>query len=380
MAVVKRLVVLLGLALVVVVLPASAAPLPILASQDLWPVFAPDGRHVAFTRVNGQGRVFTLEVVDAQTGRTVPIAQNQAQLSPSWSSDGRIAYASGGNLYVANAGGSVKTRYAAPQKAFAPAWRPHSDQLAYLTTHDATNLDLWVAGQLWVKGVIGQPSWSPNGSKLAFQRDGSIWVASAPLTVTRLAVTNVQPGSPVWSPDGSQVAYSAAGSIYVVAGDGFSPPRKVAGAFRDVGPLAWTPAGDALAYTVAGGVELTFVSPEPRSSLLVKGAAAGTSFAPTDPQGRVLAYSGPRPTCPGHDAIRLYDSVTLSGTCAIVGTPGPDVIEGTQSWGDVVLGGLGDDKIHVGDRHTDVVDCGPGRDEVWADKLDKLSHCEVVHR
>src|SRR5438270_465054 len=82
-----------GLGLVVAAIPASAAPLPILASQDLWPVFAPDGRHVAFTRVNGQGRVFTLEVVDAQTGRTVAIGQNQGQLSPSWSSDGRIAYA-----------------------------------------------------------------------------------------------------------------------------------------------------------------------------------------------------------------------------------------------------------------------------------------------
>jgi Tol biopolymer transport system component len=139
--VVKRLFVLLGLAVVVAALPASAAPLPILASQDLWPVFAPDGRHVAFTRVNGQGRVFTLEVVDAQTGRTVEIARNQGQLPPSWSVDGRMAYAAGGNLYIANLNGT-ETRHAAPQKAYAPAWRPHSEQLAYLTTHDATNLDL----------------------------------------------------------------------------------------------------------------------------------------------------------------------------------------------------------------------------------------------
>jgi hypothetical protein len=94
----------------------------------------------------------------------------------------------------------------------------------------------------------------------------------------------------------------------------------------------------------------------------------------------VLAYSGPRPACPGHDGIRLYGAGALTGTCAIVGTPGPDVIEGTQFWGDVILGGLGDDRIHVGDGHTDAVDCGPGRDVVWADKLDKLSHCEVVHR
>jgi Tol biopolymer transport system component len=372
--------VLFGLTLVIAALPASAGRLPILASQDLWPAFAPDGRHVAFTRVNGQGRVFTLDVVDAQTRRVVQIGQNQAQLSPSWSGDGRLAYASGGNLYIANADGTGKARYPAPQKAFAPAWRPHSEQLAYLTTHGATNLDLWVAGTLWVKGVIGQPAWSPDGSEIAFQRDGSIWFATAPLRAARLAVTDVQPGSPVWSPDGRRIAYSAAGSVYVVAPDGSSPPLKVAGPFRDVGPLAWAPAGDALAYTVARGVEVTNLTPSPHSSLLAAGAATGTSFAPTDPQGRVLAYSGPRPGCPGHDAIRLYDSATLTGTCTIAGTPGPDVIEGTQSWGDVILAGAGNDRIHAGDRHTDRIDCGPGRDEVWADRLDKLSHCEVVHR
>jgi Tol biopolymer transport system component len=375
---VKRLL-LLG-SLLVLAVPAAAAPLPILASQDLWPVFAPDGRHVAFTRVDGQGRMYTLEVVDALTRRTVPIGSNQGQLSPSWSADGRIAYASGGNLYVARADGSGKVRYPAPQKAYSPAWRPHSTALAYLTTHDATNLDLWVAGTLWAKGAIGHPAWSPDGARLAFQRDGSIWVATAPLTDIRVAVTNVEPGAPVWSPDGTQIAYAAGGSVYVVPGDGFSVPRRVAGPFRDVGPLSWSPAGDVVAYTVAGGVELTFVAPEPHSSLLVQGAASGTSFAPTDLQGRVLAYSGPRPGCPGHDSIRLYGGATLTGSCGIVGTPGADVIEGTPLWGDVILAGLGNDQIHASDRHTDRIDCGPGKDVVWADRLDRLSHCEVVHR
>jgi WD40 repeat protein len=375
---VKRLV-LLGAVLVLAV-PASAARLPILASQDLWPVFAPDGRHLAFTRVNGQGRVFALEVLDTQTQRIVPIGSSPAQIVATWSSDGRIAYAAGGGLYVANADGSGKQRYPAPESAFSPAWRPHSDELGYLTTHDATNLDLWVGSALWAKSAIGRPAWSPDGSRLAFQRDGGIWVATAPLTDLQVATTTVQPGAPVWSPDGTRIAYSAGGSVYVVAGDGFSAPRRVAGPFSGVGPLAWTPAGDALAYTIAAGVELTFVVPSPRSSLLVRGAATGISFAPTDPQGRVLAYSGPRPKCPGHDSIRLYGGETLTGSCAIVGTPGPDVIEGTPREGDVILAGLGNDRIHAGDGHTDTVDCGPGRDEVWADPLDRLSHCEVVHR
>jgi hypothetical protein len=56
------------------------------------------------------------------------------------------------------------------------------------------------------------------------------------------------------------------------------------------------------------------------------------------------------------------------------------VIEGTALWGDVILGLAGNDRIHANDRHTDRVNCGPGRDTVWADRTDRLTHCEIVHR
>jgi len=46
----------------------------------------------------------------------------------------------------------------------------------------------------------------------------------------------------------------------------------------------------------------------------------------------------------------------------------------------VIVAAGGNDKVRANDRHTDRVDCGPGRDEVWADRLDALAHCEVVHR
>jgi Tol biopolymer transport system component len=367
--------------MLVLAVPAAAAHLPILASQDIGPAYSPDGTHVAYTViVNGQGRVFELDVVDAGTKRVKRIATNAGALSPTWSSDGRIAYSSGGLLYTANADGSGKRRYVAPTKAYAPAWRPHSDQLAYLTSHGATNLDLWVAGTLRAKAAIGKPAWSPDGTKLAFQRDGAIWVTTGPGAETKLATTNIEPGSPVWSPDGKNVAYAVAGRVYVVPGDGSAAPKQVAGPFQDVGPLDWAPPSDTLAYTVRDGVELSVNEPTWHSRLLVTGAGNGVSFNPQNSHGDVLAYSAPIPGCPGHLGIRIYDDRVIAGSCTILGTAGADVIEGTQSWGDVILAGAGNDKIHAGDRHTDHIDCGPGRDEVWADKVDKLSHCEIVHR
>src|SRR4051794_11960659 len=85
----------------VLAVPASAAKLPILASQDWWPVFSPDGGSIAFTRVDGQGRVFTLDVVPARGGRVVRLAQAGSQLLPSWSPDSsHLAYQAGGRIYT----------------------------------------------------------------------------------------------------------------------------------------------------------------------------------------------------------------------------------------------------------------------------------------
>src|SRR5438046_1176683 len=42
--------------------------------------------------------------------------------------------------------------------------------------------------------------------------------------------------------------------------------------------------------------------------------------------------------------------------------------------------GPGDDKISSANGIAEVVRCGSGRDEVWADRSDKLIGCQRVHR
>ncbi len=59
------------------------------------------------------------------------------------------------------------------------------------------------------------------------------------------------------------------------------------------------------------------------------------------------------------------------GADSITGGPGQDTIEG----------GRGADLIQAADRQRDVVRCGPGRDRVIADKIDRVARdCEVVRR
>jgi Tol biopolymer transport system component len=278
-----------------------------------WPVAAPGGAHIAFTKVYSQR--MELDVLDMKTQRTVQIGTSPGQLSPTWSPSGdRLAYAAGGVLYVVSPNGSGKHRYLAPAKSFAPAWRPGSTQLAYLTTHGARNTDLWVGGALWARDAIGRPAWSTDGTMLAFQRDDGVYVATGAGAVKRIA-SIANPGQPAWSPDGKTIAYTAGDALFVVAADGSSPPRRIASNLRNPGPPSWSPSGRQIAVSRAGGVWVANLQgggyPVDQSAHAL---GVGTSWDGAD-----LLISASAPRCSARTSIvRVRPSgaaTALAGTC-----------------------------------------------------------------
>lgn len=69
----------------------------------------------------------------------------------------------------------------------------------------------------------------------------------------------------------------------------------------------------------------------------------------------------------------------LSGKDVVAGGSGNDRIVGGFN-PDRIKAGTGDDRISAFDRSSDVVDCGPGRDRVVANRRDVLEGCERVIR
>jgi hypothetical protein len=218
---------------------------------------------------------------------------------------------------------------------------------------------------------------------LAVQRDDGIYVLTDAGSERKLAAVS-NPGPPVWH--GNDVVYPAQERIWKVSATSAAPHAvALTTRFADVASPTFDDGTGALFFTTRAGVEVT-TPPGREATLYLPGTGLGAAVEPPSSTGDdAFAYVGPRKGCPGHLGLRVRTGAQLdidtdvSGTCDVVGTTRADVIEGSSREGDVILAGAGNDQVHANDGHSDRVDCGPGHDTVWADRSDRLAHCEIVH-
>ena len=281
---------------------------------------------IAFTRVNGQGRVFTLEVVAAGGGsRVVRLAQASSQLLPSWSPDSsRIAYQSAGRIYTVARDGSGR-RFVTT--GLYPDWSPDGTSIAYVRAGA-----LRVGAKVLATQVIRKPDWSPGRRRRSPSRARTaihVVTRAGAERHGRATTESASRRAPVWSFDGTKLAYSVAGGVYVVAADGAS----------NAAPGS-SPARSGLARPARVGADGRRCSPtrptgswcgRPGSTPTVRthgvravAAEVGASFAPGDPArlpDRILGARGQDLSGP-QLASACAMSRLLSGTCTIAGTRG----------------------------------------------------------
>lgn len=99
------------------------------------------------------------------------------------------------------------------------------------------------------QGSDGEPDWSPDGRKIAFNRDGDIYVVASDGSS---APVKLKPGrAPAWSPDGKLIAFARPpdreGDIFVMAPDGSDVTRLTTDLEAD--SPTWAPNGKTIAFS-----------------------------------------------------------------------------------------------------------------------------------
>jgi Tol biopolymer transport system component len=380
--------------------------------------WSPDG-----TRLAGWLSGKIVGVVDAASGR---VLYQTAGYEMAWSPDGtRIAIDTGNGIDVVNADGSGR-RTVARNGATGAIWSPDGTRIAFTRYHcvqifhGSCGYDLNSiytvgadgAGERRLTGPLGGPGGTIDGY---------------PFDLSSL---------PVWWPDGKQLFFtrSAGGGTYVMNADGTCEhPFVKAGTELD--QEQWRPGADPTTPPLSCVDLRVRVVPEradvgllgpARLDVTVENDGTDTAtgvrllmrlrvdrarLAPPLPS---CTSGGPNIACnldplaPGAvrvlkvDVVRRRPAIFYVG--ATVFSAGSDSDPSSNAaftvfkvWNYDLVGTIGNDRITVRppvrsvwaragndhidarDGHRETIDCGAGRDTVVADRIDRLSNCEVVH-
>ncbi|MEX1255270.1 MAG: cohesin domain-containing protein [Dehalococcoidia bacterium] len=240
-------------------------------AQDAEPSWSPDGSKIAFTSDrDGDNEIFVMNV---DGGGLKQLTDNAfSELDASWSPGGaQIAFISNSDgefdVYKMNADGTAVTQLTNVAAADSdPSWSPLGNRIAFTSTRDGGDGDIFVmdvdgTDQTAVtanSSVEGEAEWSPTASRLAFHRTAGLTRDIIAMNADGLDETNLTPptgsdqdSSPSWSPDGSTLAFTSdrdgnpgeTAEIYVMNSDGTAPTRlttRIGTEFGNAQP-AWQP-------------------------------------------------------------------------------------------------------------------------------------------
>jgi len=195
-------------------------------SQPSW---SREGRKLVYVAVPQSGVNSDIFVMRASgSGRKRLTATSRInETQPAWSPGGRwIAYTGKKGVYAMRSNGKMVRLVAA--KGLQPSWAKGKSALVYTRRTSRWNgfvlrTDLSGKHKRWLlrPRLDASPMWSPDGTQLAFTRDGVVYLEDADGGVPRS--TGLRGSNPAWSPDGEHLVVASKLDLVIANADGSEP-------------------------------------------------------------------------------------------------------------------------------------------------------------